>query len=55
VGSPEDVILDPTDPSTVYTAHDVEVRFNAGWGALAVTGVAIAVLGGAGLIYIGWL
>ena len=55
VGAAIEVLVDPTDPTNVYTAHDVEVRFNAGWGRLAITSIAIAVVGALGLVYIIWL
>lgn len=54
-GAPVAVLVDPKHPTTVYTAHDVTVRYNAGFGPLAVLGVVFAVLGFLGLAFLLWL
>jgi len=54
-GAPVDVLVDPKHPTTVYTAHDVAVRYNAGFGALAIFGIVLAVAGFLGLVFLLWL
>jgi hypothetical protein len=55
VGAPVDVLVDPKHPTTVYSAHDVAVRYDAGFGALAIVGIVFAVLGFLGLAFLLWL
>jgi Bacterial PH domain len=55
VGAPVDVIVDPKHPATVYTAHDVAVRYDAGFSVLAILGIVFAVAGFLGLAFLLWL
>jgi Bacterial PH domain len=55
LGAPVDVLVDPKHPATVYTAHDVAVRFDAGFGPLAILGIVFAVAGFLGLAFLLWL
>jgi hypothetical protein len=55
-GAPVAVLVDPRHPGTVYTAHDVETRFNAGLGPLAILGIVFAIVGtlGLGAFFVVW-
>jgi hypothetical protein len=55
VGSAVPVLVDPEHPATVYTVHDVDSGWDAGFGGLAVFGAALAVLGALGLVFSVWL
>ena len=48
-GAQVKVIVDPSHPSTVYTARDVADRTNAGWSGPAIFGLVLFVLGLLGL------
>jgi Bacterial PH domain len=54
-GAPVDVLVDPHHPTTVYTAHDVAVRYDAGFGPLAIFGIVLAVAGFLGLAFLLWV
>lgn len=54
-GAPVEVLVDPRRPTTVYTAHDVAVRSDAGFGVLAIVGIVFAVAGFLGLAFLLWL
>ena len=41
--------------ATVYTEHDVAIRYDAGFSALAIVGIAFAVAGFLGLAFLLWL
>lgn len=49
VGAVVPVLVDPAHTTTVYTVHDVEERYNAGFGVLGIFGIVLAGVGGAGL------
>lgn len=51
IGAPVAVIVDPTNPTTVYTVHDVMTNDNAGFGVLSVFGVIMAILGVIGVVW----
>jgi hypothetical protein len=55
IGAAVDVLVDPKHPATVYTSHDVAVRYDAGFGALAIFGIVLAVIGFLGLAFLLWL
>jgi hypothetical protein len=55
LGAPVDVLVDPKHPATAYTAHDVAIRFDAGFGPLAILGIVFAVAGFLGLAFLLWL
>jgi Bacterial PH domain len=55
VGAAVDVLVDPNHSATVYTEHDVAIRYDAGFGALAIVGIAFAVAGFLGLAFLLWL
>jgi hypothetical protein len=55
LGAPVDVLVDPKHPATVYTAHDVALRYDAGFGPLAIFGIVLAVAGFLGLAFLLWL
>jgi hypothetical protein len=49
LGAPVAVLVEPRHPSTVYTVHDVDVRYDAGFSASTVFGVVLAGAGFLGL------
>ncbi len=50
------MLLDPSHPTTVYTAHDVETDVNAGrFSAPVIFGVALAAFGAAIVAFVLWL
>jgi hypothetical protein len=55
VGAPVAVLVDPKHPSTVYTTHDVDVRYGTGISGSLVFGVVLAVIGLLGLAFLVWL
>lgn len=55
LGAPVAVLIEPRDPGTVYTVHDVDVRYDAGFSASAVFGVVLAAAGFLGLAFLLWL
>lgn len=54
-GNPVAVLVDAKHPTTVYTAHDVAVRYDAGFGPLAILGIVFAAGGFLGLVFLLWL
>jgi hypothetical protein len=55
IGAPIDVLVDPRHATTIYTAHDVASRYDAGFSALAIFGIMLAVAGFLGLVFLLWL
>ena len=53
VGAPVPVVVDPEHPTTAYTVHDVETRYDAGFGVLAIFGIVLAIVGVLGLAWAG--
>lgn len=57
-GAPVAMLVDPADPDTAYTRHDVEARTNAGSSPPTALGVALGAAGLAGLTglvrLVGW-
>lgn len=51
VGALVPVVVDPEHPTTVYTVHDVETRYDAGFGVLAIFGIVLTVVGVLGLAW----
>jgi Bacterial PH domain/Protein of unknown function (DUF3592) len=54
VGAPVDVLIDPNNPTTVYTVRDVVTHDNAGFGVLSAFGVVMALLGMTGAAWYFW-
>ena len=44
-GAQVPVLVDPTDSFSVYTVHDVDTRYNPGFGGRRGVGIAVVVLG----------
>ncbi len=51
VGAVVPVLVDPQDSTTVYTVHDVQERYDAGFGVLGIFGIALASVGAVGLVW----
>ena len=55
IGSDVPMLVDPRHPSIAYTVTDVRARTNAGFGVVAGFGLALALVGVAGLGFFVWL
>jgi hypothetical protein len=54
VGAVVQVLVDPDHPATVYTVHDVDARYDAGFGVLGIFGIVLAVIGALGFAWNLW-